>query len=39
MATRAGAKLTEIDSSHVSFISHPKVVVRLIEEAAVATAK
>jgi pimeloyl-ACP methyl ester carboxylesterase len=39
MATRAGAKLTEIDSSHVSFISHPKVVVRLIEEAAVATVK
>jgi pimeloyl-ACP methyl ester carboxylesterase len=34
MAKHIGAHTTEIDSSHVSFISHPQVVVRLIEEAA-----
>jgi len=38
-AKRMGAKTTEIDASHVAFISHPKVVARLIEEAATATAK
>ena len=39
MAKRAGAKITEIDSSHVPFISQPRVVVRLIEQAAVSTAR
>ena len=39
MATRAGAKVTEIDSSHASFISHPRTVVRLIEQAAAATVR
>jgi hypothetical protein len=34
-----GAKTIEIDASHVAFISHPKVVARLIEEAATATGK
>ena len=39
MAERAGARITEIDSSHVPFISQPRTVVRLIEEAAVSTAQ
>jgi pimeloyl-ACP methyl ester carboxylesterase len=39
MATRMGAHITEINSSHVSFVSHPTAVVRIIEEAAFATAK
>jgi pimeloyl-ACP methyl ester carboxylesterase len=39
MARRIHAHVTEIDSSHVSFISHPSVVVRLIEQAAAATAR
>ena len=39
MAKRMHARVTEIDSSHVSFISHPSVVVRLIEQAAVATVR
>jgi pimeloyl-ACP methyl ester carboxylesterase len=39
MAKRIGARVTEIDSSHVSFISHPNVVVRLIEQAARATVR
>ncbi len=38
-AKRMGAKTTEIKSSHVSFISHPAEITRLIEEAASATAK
>jgi pimeloyl-ACP methyl ester carboxylesterase len=38
-AKRMGAKTSEIDASHVAFISHPKVVARLIEQAATATAK
>ena len=33
MAERAGAKITEIDASHVSMISHPDVVVDVIEQA------
>lgn len=37
MAKRMRARVTEIDSSHVSFLSHPGVVVRLIERAAAAT--
>jgi pimeloyl-ACP methyl ester carboxylesterase len=36
MAKRMHAHVTEIDSSHASFISHPGVVVRLIEQAAAA---
>lgn len=36
---RMGAKTSEISASHVAFISHPKVVARLIEQAATATAK
>jgi pimeloyl-ACP methyl ester carboxylesterase len=39
MAKRIRARITEIDSSHVSFISHPNVVVRLIEQAAGATVR
>jgi pimeloyl-ACP methyl ester carboxylesterase len=38
-AKRMGAKTTEIKSSHVSFISHPAEIARLIEEAASATMK
>jgi len=34
MAKRAGAKTTEIEASHVVMISHPKEVLRIIEEAA-----
>jgi pimeloyl-ACP methyl ester carboxylesterase len=37
MAHRAGAHITEIDSSHVSLISHPDDVTALIEKAAKAT--
>ncbi|HXJ23992.1 MAG TPA: alpha/beta hydrolase [Polyangia bacterium] len=37
MAKHIGAHTVEIDSSHVSFISHPQVVVHLIEEAVHAT--
>ena len=33
MAERAGAKITEIDASHVSMISHPDVVVEVIQQA------
>jgi pimeloyl-ACP methyl ester carboxylesterase len=36
-AKRMGAKTTEIKSSHVSFLSHPNEVVRVVEEAAQAT--
>jgi len=38
-AKRMGAKTSEINASHVAFISHPKVVAKLIEQAATATAK
>ena len=38
-AKRMGAKTTELKSSHVSFISHPADVTRLIEEAASAVVK
>ena len=34
MAQHIGAHTVEIDSSHVPFISHPRMVARLIEEAA-----
>jgi pimeloyl-ACP methyl ester carboxylesterase len=34
MYKRAGAKITEIDASHVVFISHPRAVADVIEEAA-----
>jgi|GEM_PF-97338 len=34
MAKRIGAKISEIDASHVAYISHPKEVAKLIEEAA-----
>ena len=37
MAKRIGARVTELESSHVSFISHPGVVVRLTEQAAATT--
>ena len=33
-AKRMGAKTEEVDASHVAFISHPKVVAKLIEQAA-----
>jgi pimeloyl-ACP methyl ester carboxylesterase len=33
MAEHAGARITEVDASHVSMISHPDVVVDVIEEA------
>lgn len=36
MAQRAGAKITEVDSSHVVMISHPDVVTDVILEAAAA---
>jgi pimeloyl-ACP methyl ester carboxylesterase len=32
-AKRMGAKTTELDASHVAFLSHPEVVVSAIEEA------
>ena len=38
-AKRMHATTSEINSSHVAFISHPKVVARLIEQAAAATVK
>jgi pimeloyl-ACP methyl ester carboxylesterase len=38
-AKRANAKTTEIESSHVVFISHPDAVVNVIVEAATAAAK
>ena len=38
-AKRMKATTSEIDASHVAFISHPKVVAKLIEQAATATAK
>ena len=37
MATRAHARITKIHSSHVSLLSHPDVVTRVIERAARAT--
>jgi pimeloyl-ACP methyl ester carboxylesterase len=33
MAEQAGARITEIDASHVSMISHPDIVVEVIQEA------
>jgi hypothetical protein len=39
MAKRAGAVVTEIASSHVVFMSHPKEVTAVIESAAVAQGK
>jgi pimeloyl-ACP methyl ester carboxylesterase len=38
-AKRANAKTTEVESSHVVFLSHPDIVVSVIEEAATAAAK
>jgi pimeloyl-ACP methyl ester carboxylesterase len=32
-AKRMGAKTTEVDASHVAFLSHPEVVVNVVEEA------
>jgi pimeloyl-ACP methyl ester carboxylesterase len=37
MAERMGATTKEIDSSHVPFVSHPEIVVEMIEDAAAAT--
>ena len=39
VAQRMNAHVTEIDSSHVPFISHPGIVVRMIEQAAAATVR
>jgi pimeloyl-ACP methyl ester carboxylesterase len=39
LAKRMGAKTTEINSSHVPFLSHPAEVARLIEQAATAAGK
>ena len=39
MAQRIGAKITEVQSSHVPFISHPNEVAKLIETAATASMK
>jgi len=33
MAKNAGARITEVDASHVSMVSHPQIVVEVIEEA------
>ena len=33
MASNAGAQITEVDASHVSMVSHPDVVVEVIEKA------
>jgi len=38
-AKRMGAKTVEVSSSHVSFVSHPDAVTRLIEQAASTAAK
>lgn len=39
MAERAGAKLTEIQASHVVFLTHPEAVAKVIAEAAEAAAE
>jgi pimeloyl-ACP methyl ester carboxylesterase len=39
MAERMGARTTEIDASHVPFLSHPDEVTKLIEAAATAASK
>ena len=39
LAKRMGAKTTEVKTSHVAFISHPREVARLIEQAASAAMK
>ena len=33
MAKNAGARITEVDASHVSMVSHPQIVIEVIEEA------
>ena len=38
MYKRSGAKVTTVASSHAVYISHPKIVARVIEEAASSTA-
>ena len=38
MATRAGATITEVDSSHVAMVSHPDVVADVIRTAVAAIA-
>jgi hypothetical protein len=37
MANRAGAQITEIDAPHLSMLSDPRAVARVIEQAAEAT--
>ena len=37
MAQRAGARITEVNAGHLSFISKPQVVTRVILQAAQAT--
>ncbi|CAA9305862.1 hypothetical protein AVDCRST_MAG92-5496 [uncultured Coleofasciculus sp.] len=39
MAKRIGGKTTEIEASHVPFISHPREVAKLIIEAASSAVK
>jgi hypothetical protein len=39
MAERAGAKIKEVKASHLSLISRPGKVAKLIEEAAAATSE
>jgi hypothetical protein len=34
MYERSGAKVTTVEASHAVYISHPKIVARVIEEAA-----
>jgi hypothetical protein len=38
-AKRANAKTTEVESSHVTFLSHPDAVVKVIVDAATAAAR
>jgi hypothetical protein len=38
-AKRANAKTTEVESSHVIFLSHPDAVVKVIVDAATAAAR
>jgi hypothetical protein len=37
MAKRAGSKVTEVNSSHVAFLSHPEEIAKVIEQAAAAS--
>lgn len=39
MSKRAGSTVVEVNSSHVAFLSHPKEVAKLIEQAAVASSR